>query len=82
MTLNLKKYMMKKVTVIMMNNIKYVVFLIQNGTDKVIDTILRKNEKELFDKINEIDFEKLNCMYMAFKEMNALEILEKTIKYI
>lgn len=66
----------------MMNNVKYVVFLIQNGSDKLIDTILCKNEKELFDKINETDFDKLNCMYMAFKEMDAIEVLTKTVKYI
>ena len=64
-----------------MKNVKYVVFLIQNGTDKLIDTKLCKNE-ELFNIINETDFEKLNCMYMAFKEMDAFELLSKTFKYI
>ena len=65
-----------------MKNIKYVVFLIENGTDKIIDTILCKDDKELFDKINTIDFEKLNCMFSAYKEINAIDVLRDTIKYL
>ena len=65
-----------------MKNIKYVVFLIENGSDKIIDTILCKDEKELCEKIKDIDFEKLNCMYSAYKEINAIEVLFDTIKYI
>lgn len=76
MILNLKKYMMK------MKNIKYVVFLIENNTDKVIDTILCKEDKELFDTINDTDFDKLNCKYSAYKEINAIEVLQNTIKYL
>lgn len=65
-----------------MKDTKYVVFLIQNGTEKLIDTKLCKNEKELFNVINDTDFEKLNCTYMAFNLMNVFEILNKTFKYI
>lgn len=65
-----------------MKDTKYVVFLIQNGTNKLIDTKLCKNEKELFNAINETDFEKLNCSYATFKEMDVIEILSKTIKYL
>ena len=65
-----------------MKDIKYVVFLIENGTNKIIDTKLCKSSKDLFNVINDTDFEKLNCVYNVFKEINVFEILHETIKYI
>lgn len=60
----------------------YIIFLIDKDTKKVKETRYIKDPEGLIKLITSIDFEKRNLNFITYKQIDSIEILKDTLKYL
>lgn len=61
---------------------KYIVYIIDDKTNKIKETKFLCDEKEFITYISDFNFEKKKCKFITYKQLNTLEIVKETIKYL